>query len=309
MKDTIDVKEPIKNDGLKTGLENGPQFPNNDGPEFPNNDGPQLCMREFVITKSMSSTLRAFASQAGFDMYKEFKALSPKKQQQEFLHAKEVQNQAKGLPLLVLKRVSGLGLGDTKYMKIYRGIPSPESRDRLYDDVDKTLFADVSMRTFGNYTRFTLKFDSSEVIVILHNTRSFADIGFGEKKYRFVRGRYESKSHVRSDLYLLPPESESLVDDLTPDKKVKKDNKLVGHSVKKIFKAGSKEVTTGYKCGTLVNDCFVRLKKERKHSTFSILSPVCDFESNDAVSHEDLVLLSASMVLTHHDIEVGFQTT
>lgn len=269
---------------------------------------PQLCMREFIITKSFSSNLKAFASKASLDMFKHFKGLSP--QQQNFFRAKELQNQSKGLPLLVLKRVHELGLGDTKYMKIYKCLPSPESRDRLYDKVDNSIFTVVYKRTFPSYIRFSLKFDNStEIIMILHSRFPIADIAVGDKRYRFVRDRsyFMSTGYFMSDLYLLPPDKVSLTDDLTSDKKVNKRNKLLGNLIKNVlapvsFKSTT-EFTSQFECGKFVNDHLPRFGNDHKNSSFSVLSTDCDFDSNNAVRFEDIVLICACMILTNHDID------
>lgn len=267
-----------------------------------------VAIRQFVFTKSFTRTMRVFSSEENYRKYKEFKGKSPSNPM--FLLAKNTQNQSKGMPLLVQRRGFGIGLGDTSFLKIYQCLPSPESTDRLYDKVDDLLFAEVKKRIFPSYERFRLKFESTEIVMILHRRYPIADFKVGQNRYRFVRDRsfIAPDGHFSSDLYLLDESQGSLIDDLTSDLKVSKKNPLLGNSARNLFLPITfkplGEFTSPQHLGRLVNTILLRIGTERRDCTLSLASNGArDFDDNSAVEFEAIVIICVSLILNLYDDE------
>lgn len=267
------------------------------------------ALRHFVFTKSFTYTLKVFTSDANLQMYKDFKGTSTS--HPNFWHAKQSQNQSKGMPLLVLRRAYGIGIGDTSYMRIYQCLPSPESRDRLFHKADELLFAEVTKRAFASYIRFRLKFESVEVVLILHRRYPIADFRVGDKRFRFVRDRsfFEPAGYFSSDLFLLDRDQTSLVDGLTSDLKVHKSNELLGSSVRNFLAPFSfkplADFMSPHQLGQLVNTIFPRIGTDHRDCSLSLVSNgVCDFDDNRTVEFEAIVIICASLVINLHDDEM-----
>lgn len=266
------------------------------------------ALRRFVFTRSFTRTMRVFSSEENLRLYKQFKGKSVS--DNLFPLAKQTQNQSKGMPLLVQRRGYGIGLGDISFLKIYQCLPSPESRDRLYDKVDDFLFAEVKKRAFPSYDRFRLKFESTEIVMILHRRYPIADFQVGQNRYRFVRDRslIGPDGYFSSDLYLLDQNQDCLVDNLTKDLKVNKNNKLLGNSARNLLLPVSfkplADFISPYQLGQLVNTIFLGIGMERRDCTLSLVSNgVRDFDDNSKVEFEAIVIICASLVLNLHDEE------
>lgn len=262
-------------------------------------------LRQIVFTKSFTYTLKVFLSEANLKMYKDFKGLSSTNP--KFGHAKQTQNKGKGMPLLVLRRAYGFGFGDTSFTKIYKCMLSPESSDRVYHKVDECLLAEVRKRSFPSYVRFRLKFETIEVVLILHRRYPIADFSVGGKRFRFLRDRsfFDLAGRFSTELFLLGMEQTSLIDNITSDLKVDKNNELLGNSLLNIVAPVSfrplAEFMSPYKLGQL-NNVILRIGNDHRSSTFSLVpNGMCDLDDNASVDFESIAILCAALVLNLHD--------
>lgn len=274
------------------------------------------CLREFIICNAALSTVKVFASERSLEMYKAFKRLS--KNDPGFRSAKEFQNNSKGLPLLICKRGFHFALSDVKHFSVYECLASPEASDRLYDKADDSKVGQVMKRTYISYARYCLNIWGNEVIVFLHNRLPIVDFKLNEKKFRFVRSPRPiiTPEHFVYELYLLAPEQVSLVDEMTADHKVNKNNPLLGSKLKNMltfqWSSDRSKFTSSVKWGKfeyLDSYTFSRTRRASKLTLFT--NPMVDLDCNKSVEIESLSLLAVTLILKYYedDFEAKLQAS
>ena len=266
--------------------------------------------RVFIVSRSLGPTMKAFSSESNFKMYKDFKHIS--KYHPCFNRAKELQDKFKGYPILYLKRNLNvkLGFSEERIMTIYHCLPSGENGDRLYNKSDNKQLVEVYRKDYISYARYRLKFESTEVILVIHRRLPIADFNVGEARYRFLRQQsfFERTGYFGSDLYMIGRNQISLVDDLVDGYKINPKNKLVGNAIINCIVppilTSARNLSTPYKLGRLTNNHWLTFGTDHKFFSLSLLSDSnLDSDANNTVTFEALAILCVSMVLPMYDHE------
>lgn len=258
--------------------------------------------RNFVIANAMlTHGLKVFASDVAYQQYKENKSL--KHGQSNFEQAKALQNQTKAMPLIRVKHTWGL----TSYISIHKCMSSPEARDRLYDDVDDVILAEVLKHPFASYTRYNITTPDGDILMFRHHRYPITDVLYGTKRFRYIEDQrlLFGESCFQYDLYLLDEKQPSLVDGLDRNQEISLNNPLVGKAVKnifgrKLFDSGDRKYISSMKVGSLYYTKIQTVFRGREQDTahFSLgAHPGIDLNSNASVDNEALMLLCTGVVL------------
>lgn len=276
-------------------------------PEYqpPSTVTPKELSRQFLVTNGMiSDGLKVFVSEEALQSYRTVKDMPY--DDDLFERVKMKQNQGKGMPLIRVKESWGI----KSYISIYKCLSSPESGDRLYDEVDDVLIAKVAKNKYGSYTRYRLTTEEGEILMYRHHKHPITDILYGAKRFRYVEDNILAfgEGHFMYELFLLDEKQASLVDDLDEDQKVKSSNPLLGNFFKNFFSFKDFHNRNMYsfnqKRGFLRSTRIRTMIRGSDQDTacISLLVPSdALFETNASVENESFMLLCTGLVLKFHE--------
>ncbi|GEQ70630.1 hypothetical protein JCM33374_g4308 [Metschnikowia sp. JCM 33374] len=271
---------------------------------------PPMKLQEFVFTGG-NQDLKAFATDNSMRMFKKYNRLG--RNHPDFARAKQNQNASKGLPLLLSRRSTRIGLGDTTFLSLFEAVPSPEARGRLYDKIDNRHIGEVLRRKFISYCRYRLQIKGVEVVIIAHRFLPIIDLKINDERFRFIKAVSPARKPDRFlyNLYLLLPEQTSLVDNMDSKLRVKKGNPLLGGTFHNLFpnpfsRHDRSKYTSPHKFGTFKYDVSREMfTRTRRCSALSMYtSATVDPNSNNTVEFRSFILVAATLILQSVEIDL-----
>ncbi|GEQ70422.1 hypothetical protein JCM33374_g4099 [Metschnikowia sp. JCM 33374] len=266
---------------------------------------PQLQKQDFVLRYS-EGKLEAFPSERSMMTYEYAKKHARLgKNHPYFIRAKTFQSQSVGLPLLIAERCKSLGFGEQPYLDLFTCKPIPMASDKVFVKGDERKSAQVLVKTFSTYRRYTIQLKSKKIVVFAHLNSPIVDLQIDRQRFRFIKTlemadtshRYLQHSYK---IYLLDPLQPSLTDNIDSSSEVHENNPLLGNK-KKGRLDEPPEVDeqptyhSPYEYGCLK---FSPLGLNRRCATLSLYSQAAqNFDSNNSVDFTSFTFVAVSLIL------------
>ena len=201
-------------------------------------DGKVVDWDFMVYNENFLHDILTFVSQDARAKYKAFKGSEGKR----FDHALQLQREGFAMPLLRAEHHSLAHIHSTKYMTIYKYTPPPANENRLFDkNIDRFVFCEVTKERCSSYYKYKLTFTPDpknpksgfSLFMIDHLRYPIFDIStYKGRRFRFVYGHTGFRCKWSYDLNAIRDGEPSLVDDISNDGKVNKNNPLLGNAWK-----------------------------------------------------------------------------
>ncbi|GEQ66354.1 hypothetical protein JCM33374_g17 [Metschnikowia sp. JCM 33374] len=267
---------------------------------------PQFQTREFIF-RLAGGRFKAFPSEKSMEIYENAKRLlNSSKSNPDFVRAKEYQNLSIGLPLLISRRSSSIGV----YLKLLDCEPTPHKPDNLYCRNDAREVARVHRMRFRRYHQYVIPLENEEIVVFLHLRSDIADFKIGDQRFRFLKAlskseRPHTKAPLFYNIYLLDPHQPSLVDNMDSSLRVHKNNPLLEISNRKkvggISCFAEREAYTSSCQYGYLEGCRVS-HRNKKCATLGLIDEGSgNRDSNDSVDFKSFVFVVVSHILQNHE--------